>query len=462
MSGQDFGIIAPHPPIMVEAVGGRRADVTKESIDALASAAEALAAFDPDLVVIMSPHAPAFSDAFVVDSSPSHRGSFAQFGAPQARYEYRGDPAFVRALTSTFSQHAIPVIDRSSEARLEPGQLDHGVLVPMSFLDPAGRWPLVELSLSFLAYEVHRAVGRAVRETADELGRRVAFVASGDLSHRLTPDAPAGYSPRGKDLDAAIVDHVRRGDLEGLMHLDPGLVDAGGECGLRSFITLGGFIGEWPPTRVLSYEGPWGVGYLVALVGREALSVARLDESDSTPSSGSKGGAAGTPESEIVALARRTIQEYVRSGHAPALPRLADPELPARAGVFVSLHRQGELRGCIGTIGPTQPTLADEVVHNAVAAAVNDPRFPPLTERELPDLDVKVDVLQPPESCTLEDLDPKTYGVIVTSGWCRGLLLPDLEGVEDVETQVAIARQKAGLGPSEECSLERFRVDRYT
>src|SRR5512139_3775319 len=100
MSGQDFGIIAPHPPIMVEAVGGRRADVTKASIAALASAAEALAAFDPDLVVIMSPHAPAFSDVFAVDSSPSYRGSLAQFGAPQARYEYRGDPAFVRALTS--------------------------------------------------------------------------------------------------------------------------------------------------------------------------------------------------------------------------------------------------------------------------------------------------------------------------------------------------------------------------
>ena len=462
MSENTFGIIAPHPPIMVEAVGGSRASVTADSLKALDVAARALAAFDPDLVVIMSPHAPAFSDTFVVDSSPVLRGSFAQFGAGQARYEYRGDPDFVAALAKRLEADGIPVIDRVALPRLEPGQLDHGVLVPMNFLDHDGRWPLVELSLSFLPYEMHRQVGEAVAETARSMGRRVAFVASGDCSHRLAVDAPAGYSPRGKDLDAALVDHVRRGDFTGLMHLDPDLVEAGGECGLRSFVALGGFVGEGAPTRVLAYEGPWGVGYLTALVGTAALRAAGLADSADTPASGSKGGAAGEPESEIVALARRTIEEYVRAKRLPVGASLSNPELPERAGVFVSLHRQGDLRGCIGTIGPTQPTLADEVIHNAVEAAVNDPRFPPMAVDELADLDVKVDVLQPPEACGIEDLDPKNYGVIVTSGWHRGLLLPDLEGVDDVETQVAIALRKAGLGPNDPCSLERFRVDRYT
>lgn len=454
MSPEGFGIIAPHPPIMVEVVGGARTQVTKDSLDALHTANLAIHAYDPDLIVIMSPHGPALADAFAIDTSERAAGTFGQFGAARPRYEYSGRPDFAHALIARAEREGIPVVDRAADPRLDPGHLDHGVLVPMSFLDPEGRWPLVELSLSYLPYELHRKLGVLVRAVADELGVRTAFVASGDCSHRLTADAPAGYSPIARDLDAAIVEHVQRGDFLGLMHLDPGLVEAGGECGLRSFITLGGFIGDDSPARVLAYEGPWGVGYLTALVGRAALAAA-------TPETGRKGGAPGENEREVVALARSAIDAYVREGVVIDTPLLEDPELPPRSGAFVTLHRQGALRGCIGTILPTQPTLAAEVVHNAIEAAVNDPRFPPLSAAELDDLDVKVDVLRQPESCTIDDLDPKRYGVIVSSGWRRGLLLPDLEGVEDVETQVQIALRKAGIGPGEPCSYERFRVDRY-
>ncbi|TLM98271.1 MAG: AmmeMemoRadiSam system protein A [Actinobacteria bacterium] len=170
----------------------------------------------------------------------------------------------------------------------------------------------------------------------------------------------------------------------------------------------------------------------------------------------------GDEESEIVALARAAIATYLETGHALPAPTLTDDALPQRAGAFVSLHRNGDLRGCIGTILPTRNTLAEEVAGNAVEAATRDPRFPSLTADELVDLDVKVDVLHAPESCSIADLDPKTHGVIVSSGWRRGLLLPDLEGVDDVETQVAIATRKAGIRPGEPCSYERFRVDRYT
>lgn len=476
MSAGTFGIISPHPPIMVESVGGSRASVTSASIDALHTVAGALAAFDPDTVVIMSPHSPAFADAFLIDTAPRTTGSFAQFGAPSARFAYQGDPALAQDLLGRLASEDIPAADRALDARMESGHLDHGVLVPMSFLDPTGRWPLVELSLSYLPYETHRRVGELISQGAEALSRRVAFVASGDLSHRLTRDAPAGYSPRAADLDAAIVDHIRGGDFIGLMHLDPEMVEAGGECGLRSFITLGGFLGEGAPTRVLTYEGPWGVGYLTALAGSDAIALAGVEPeqpagpdappasgsaSAHTPAAGRKGGSAGEDESEIVALARRTIEEYVRERRIVEPDSLTDQSLPERAGTFVSLHRDGELRGCIGTILPTQDTLAQEVVHNAIQAATQDPRFPSVAPAELGDLDIKVDVLRQPESCRIDDLDPKRYGVIVSSGWRRGLLLPDLEGVDDVRTQVEIAMRKAGIGPGEPCSFERFQVDRY-
>lgn len=476
MSAGTFGIISPHPPIMVEAVGGTRTSVTSSSIEALHTAARSLAAFDPDTVVIMSPHSPAFADAFLIDTASQATGSFAQFGAPSARYAYRGDPALAQDLLERLTREGIAAADRALDARMESGHLDHGVLVPMNFLDCGGRWPLVELSLSYLPYEMHRRVGELVAQTAESLGRRIAFVASGDLSHRLTRDAPAGYSPRAASLDAAIVDHVRRGDFVGLMHLDPEIVEAGGECGLRSFITLGGFLGERAPTRVLTYEGPWGVGYMTALAGKDAIALAGLKpeqsaasnaatvappDSPATPAAGHKGGSAGEDESEIVALARSTIVEYVRERRALEPEALTDPSLPERAGTFVSLHRNGELRGCIGTILPTHDTLAQEVVHNAIQAATHDPRFPPVGTTELGDLDIKVDVLRQPESCRIDELDQERYGVIVSSGWRRGLLLPDLDGVDDVRTQVEIAMRKAGIQPGEPCSFERFQVDRY-
>jgi len=461
MAEHVFGVIAPHPPIMVPGVGGTRAEVTSASLAALAQAASALANFEPQTLVVMSPHAPALADAVAIDDSEELAGSLAQFG-DSASHRWRGDAQLAHALMPELESRGIPALTRGDDKRLRSGWLDHGVLVPLSFLDPQQHFALVVISLSYRPYAEHRAIGEAVRAAAERLGRKVAFVASGDLSHRLTPDAPAGYSPRASALDEAIVGIVRQGRLGELSAIDEALVEAGGECGLRSFIALSGFVGDDPvPTRVLSYEGPWGVGYLTALVGQAAL-----DACDSraltTSERGSKGGTAGDSESEIVALARKAVESYVREGSTLSGPLRHGEEYPHRAGAFVSLHRQDKLRGCIGTVLPTRDTLAEEVAANAVEAATRDPRFPPLSLDELDDLDVKVDVLHAPESCSIEDLDPSRYGVITSSGWRRGLLLPDLEGVDDVKTQIDIAMNKAGIRPGEPCSYERFRVDRYT
>jgi AmmeMemoRadiSam system protein A len=165
----------------------------------------------------------------------------------------------------------------------------------------------------------------------------------------------------------------------------------------------------------------------------------------------------------LVKLAKETIESYVRHGKIPKPPSPLPEEMQGRAGVFVSIHtRDGALRGCIGTIEPTRPNIAEEVIYNAIAAATRDPRFPPITPAELDDLVINVDVLSPPERVySLDELDPKRYGVIVQSGWRRGLLLPDLEGVDTVEQQVDIARRKAGIGPREPVELYRFEVKRY-
>lgn len=165
---------------------------------------------------------------------------------------------------------------------------------------------------------------------------------------------------------------------------------------------------------------------------------------------------------KIVELAKQTIEEYVRTGKKILPPGELSPELAARAGVFVSLKKTGNLRGCIGTFEPTADTVADEVIKNAIAAATQDPRFHAVEKDELAELEYSVDVLSPPERITgIKDLDPKKYGIIVVQGKRRGLLLPDLEGVDSIEEQLRITKMKAGIWTDENLEIFRFTVTRY-
>ncbi len=165
----------------------------------------------------------------------------------------------------------------------------------------------------------------------------------------------------------------------------------------------------------------------------------------------------------LVRLAREAVEEYVRHGRVVSPPQELTPEMRQRAGVFVSIKKQGQLRGCIGTIAPTTGSVAEEVIKNAIAAATEDPRFYPVRPEELDELIYSVDVLSEPERVSgPEDLDPKKYGVIVVKGYRKGLLLPDLEGVDTVQEQLRIAKLKAGIGEDEDCEIYRFTVKRYS
>jgi hypothetical protein len=167
-------------------------------------------------------------------------------------------------------------------------------------------------------------------------------------------------------------------------------------------------------------------------------------------------------EHPLVQLARKTIETYVKEGKTISLPGDLSPEMLGKAGVFVSLHRGGELRGCIGTFAPTTENVAAEVIRNAIESATGDPRFLPVAGDELPDLEISVDVLTQPEAVkSRSDLDPRGYGCIVKAGPRRGLLLPDLPGVDTVEDQIAICRRKAGIGENEPVELYRFKVNRF-
>jgi hypothetical protein len=164
----------------------------------------------------------------------------------------------------------------------------------------------------------------------------------------------------------------------------------------------------------------------------------------------------------LVELAKKTVETYVKEGRIIEPPEPLPPEMSERAGVFVSIKKRGQLRGCIGTITPCHGNVVIEIIRNAISSATQDPRFDPVKKEELEELEYSVDVLSPSQKIKdRSELDPKKYGVILVSGRKRGVLLPDLDGVDTVEEQLRITRMKAGILPGEEVEIYKFEVKRY-
>ncbi|MBR0376678.1 MAG: AmmeMemoRadiSam system protein A, partial [Firmicutes bacterium] len=345
-------------------------------------------------------------------------------------------------------------------------ELDHGTMVPLWFIRQYyNEFKLVRVGLSGLPLTDHYLLGQLIREAVDETGKRVVFVASGDLSHKLQPHGPYGFAPEGPQYDARIMDVCGRADFGELLDFDEAFCERAAECGHRSFTIMAGvWDGTAVRASVLSHEDVTGVGYGICTFYPEGPDGDRHFLDQHMQRLAGELSARKSGEDAWVSLARESLEAYVIRRETIDVPQGLPAELlERRTGAFVSLHEHGQLRGCIGTIAPTTDCLAREIIQNAVSACSRDPRFMPVRREELPWLEISVDVLGEAEDISsMDQLDVKRYGVIVSRGGRRGLLLPDLDGVDTVEQQVSIARQKAGIAPNEKVSLQRFEVVRHS
>jgi AmmeMemoRadiSam system protein A len=335
-------------------------------------------------------------------------------------------------------------------------------MVPLYYLEKAGMGdkPILALSVGDLDIMDLYLLGRLIQETADHLGKKVAVIASGDMSHRLKNEGPYDYHPDGPRFDLMIKDLLARTDVQGILNIPDNLRQNAGECGYRSIVIMLGVLDGYNiNSEVFSYEGPFGVGYLT--VGLNPAGRSPSMWSELTAAQNRLMESRRADESIPVRWARLILESHLQGEPNPTLPQEMESLLNERAGVFVSLKKHGKLRGCIGTFLPTYDNIAQEIRKNALAAGLHDPRFSPVEASELPSLAYSVDILAQPQPCRKEELDPKRYGVIVSSGSKRGLLLPDLEGVGTVDAQLEIALQKGGISPREEYSIQRFEVKRY-
>ena len=437
-----FSGIAPHPPIMVPEVGRESIKGVRASIDAMAELTKRVIESHAETIVLISPHARLEVDSFVAYEGPKVYGDFSNFNAPGTEFSARVDVELLSAITRSAGSENYRV------SILIDDLLDHGTAVPLYFLLRNGwQGQVVALGYSFLSNHDHLRFGACIAKAVDQTGRRVAFIASGDLSHRLKPEAPAGYNPAAHVFDDEVVNALRANTPRRIVEIDHGLRRLAGECGYRSMLVAIGAGSELPLScEVMSYEAPFGVGYLVAQLTSEPV------------------GLTGQLPEDLAGLARRAVETFTLTGEIVDPFISQEGLLAARAPCFVCLKMgDGELRGCIGTIEPAKDTLAQEIVANAISAATNDPRFSPVIDSELANLTYSVDVLLPSEPAIMEDLDPAIYGVIVEdeSESRRGLLLPDIPGVDTAQQQVDIAKRKAGISTETPVKLMRFKVERY-
>lgn len=464
-----YGALMPHPPIIVPEIGGADLLEAQATVQGMRELAQEVCRHTPETLVFITPHGNVFSDTLsLLCGQAVLKGDLGAFGHPEVRYQHPSDPEFERLLLKEASANKVELVGITEILARAHGlnpDLDHGILVPLYYLEQAGlkKTKVVAISIGFLSRERLYTFGTIIAKVAQSLGRRVAMIASGDMSHRLKHKGPYSYHPDGQVFDLKVKELLAQGDVKGVLELPSQLVENAGECGYRSIIVLMGALeGRSFSSLVFSYEGPFGVGYLVAgfipgCSDQSRMFLSRLREDNRRQIESRR-----QQESPIVRWARECLETYVRQGKKAELPPELPQELKKPAGAFVSLKKEGQLRGCIGTILPTQKNLALEIRENAISSGTRDYRFSPVTEEELDELVYSVDVLGQPEAVSGRDqLDPKKYGVIVRCGGRTGVLLPDLEGVDTVDQQISIALQKAGIRPDEPYQIERFKVTRY-
>lgn len=461
--------IFPHPPVMIPEVGKGAELGAGATLTALRKASEKIGRLKPSTIILTSPHGPVFQDFIHINTRRVLSGDMSNFRAPEIKLQFENNLYLTNKIINIANSEGIPCggLDKSLAIRYGVSEdLDHGALVPLYFVEKEHRdFKLVHISIAGLPFRELYRFGTCIGEAVKQSNEQVVFLASGDLSHKLTEDAPYGYDKNGPEYDRQLLEYLKKPDPLGLLQFDESFLEDAGECGLRSFIMMFGALdGHEVRSNVYSYEGPFGVGYAIAefKTGARLDGESLMDKLDRTEQE--KINEIRNSEDPRVALARKALEMYVTDGTVIDIPDVLPEDMAKkRAGVFVSIKKSGQLRGCIGTIAPVRRNIAEEIIYNAISAGTQDPRFIPVEEQELDTLVYSVDVLGEAEAISsLDELDVIKYGVIVRSGRRSGLLLPNLEGIDTPEKQVSIALQKAGIKPSEKYTMERFEVIRYS
>ncbi len=395
----------PHPPVMIPEIGEEKANQIKTTMEAVKKAMSLIMEEKPDTVVILSPHNICFSDGPTLLLGQELSGDMGAFGHPELSLSFSIDTNLLRhiAKKAALLTH-VHSLDRAAAAQYKKSlQIDWGSFVPLYYLKQAGfDGKIIFLTPDYAKRERTYALGNIVSSVAQKTKRRVAVIATGDLSHKLTKDASHGYTPKGAEYDAIVMKALERRDKLALDALPTPYVAEIDTCGLPSLYFLFGALGNRPAElSVLSHEGPFGVGYGVALYLPQAVPAAKKEA-----------------PSPYVKLAKESIEKYVKMGRFLRVPKDLPPKLEKPGAVIITLHEYGATRGFAYTLHPHFHSLAEEIIHMSKAAATEHQQISAVQPDELEDLEISVETIETLEPISsLDELDPSRYAFVVVSNY---------------------------------------------
>ena len=457
--------VMPHPPIILPEIGKGEEQKISETRHACEQIALEVASIKPTTIVIISPHGHMFSNAVTLAYSQNIEGNFGNFGEPNLVQRYSINSTLTKNILQSATENniACAVFNQQTASNYSLNyRLDHGAMVPLYFINKQYQsYKLVHITYGMLPKLELYKFGEVIQQEVANSTENVVFIASGDLSHKLADSGPYKFSNKGAIFDRAITKHLQAGDVQAIFNMSDCLITEAAECGMRSFyIMLGAMNGNSIKGNLLAYENTFGVGYaafsfnLKANNSNEYLKLLKQHKQIQNSRINN--------ESIYVKLARDSLKHYLNHGKHISIPSYVTPKmLNSQQGVFVSLKKQGVLRGCVGTFLPTTDNVATEIIKNAIQAGQYDPRFNEVNLAELPEITISVDILSKPQTTTINELDPLKYGVIVSCGHKQALLLPNLEGINTVEKQLNIVLQKARINKNEDYSIKKFKVIRH-
>jgi len=464
----------PHPPILIQSIGEGKERKASETLTGMNEIAKCIQSEKPDTIIFITPHGNSFSNGLCILSEVTLTGHLGSFGHPEISFNKYVDLELSKEIFERLEEVGITSVLMDKGSARQYGvkvNLDHGVIVPMSFIDALySDYKIVHLTPGFTPLEEQYRIGKVIGKIMNDSDKKILIVCSGDLSHALSDQGPYHFNPEGQIFDETVRNSIENEDPLSLIFLNNKEIEAAAQCGLRSFLIGFGTVDGYDYTsKVLSYEGPFGVGYLTGYLDKKEETTDSLLSLIQTRRQKEYQDRI-THEDEYITLARKSIEYFVKSGKRLSIEQVkasfsrsfVEHCMAKKSGSFVSIHKSGKLRGCIGTITPASDHLIDEIIYNSISACSKDPRFDAIGENELLDIDVKVDILFEKEPVTSKTmLDVHRFGVIVEKGGKRGLLLPNLEGIDRVDEQISIAMQKAGIDSEEGMNMYRFEVERH-
>ncbi len=457
--------LMPHAPILIPEIGENQIKNIKNTFDACHQVASDIAKQAPDTIIMITPQNTVFNDTIAMSSDDVIYGNFETFGNAQIGMERKINKEITDKIAFLANENKIPTVRINKNSAKVYGasvEIDHGTMVPLYFINQKYKtFNIVNITYGSLTkLELYR-FGMIIKKAVQDSKTNTVLIASGDFSHCLNSDETSSYDEGQENLDKVLIKLLENGEVTEIFNIDNSVRGSENACGLKSCYIMLGALSEYNIRgKLLSYEAPFGGGYGVMMIEREEKASNIVDQVYKTLEEAYE--RKQNHDNPFIRLARQAIAYYHENSEYMMIPDyVTEDMLNSRQGVFVSIKKQGKLRGCIGTINPTTDNVASEIIKNSVYAAFEDPRFMPVKKDEMAEVIITVDLLTKPEQTIKESLDIKRYGIVVRSGEKSGIILPNIKDIESVDEQIDVAMRKAGILDDEEYKIYRFEVIRH-